>query len=193
MVTWVTVVAAVVLGMVFVSWVMSVLRNGPRQGTETFVRGLVGAVSDLVFVSPRRVAALAWLAVKESLRRKVVVVFAVFLLLIAFGAWFLNPTTVNPARVYISFVLTATTYLICFLVAALAALSLPGDIRQKTIHTVVTKPVRPSEIILGRILGFTVIGTILLAVMCGVSRTSASSSRRSMSSRLEWIAMSGSK
>ena len=102
LVTWATVVAAVVLGMVFVGWVMSVLRNGPRQGTETFVRGLVGTVSDLVFVSPRRVAALTWLAVKESLRRKVVVVFAVFLLLIAFGAWFLNPTTVNPARLYIS-------------------------------------------------------------------------------------------
>jgi ABC-type transport system involved in multi-copper enzyme maturation permease subunit len=46
---------------------------------------------------------------------------------------------------------------------------LPGDIRDKTIHTVVTKPVRRLEIVVGRIIGLTVITTALLIVMGVVS------------------------
>src|SRR5262249_46329083 len=43
--------------------------------------------------------------------------------------------------------------------------SLPNDIKNRTITTVVTKPVRTAEIVLGRIVGFTMICTALLAVM----------------------------
>ena len=38
-----------------------------------------------------------------------------------------------------------------------------------TIYTVVTKPVRPGEIVLGRILGFTLIGSVMLAIMGVIS------------------------
>ena len=47
----------------------------------------------------------------------------------------------------------------------ISAFSLPADIKNKTITTVVTKPVRTAEIVLGRIVGFTLIGSALLAVM----------------------------
>jgi ABC-type transport system involved in multi-copper enzyme maturation permease subunit len=47
----------------------------------------------------------------------------------------------------------------------MGSFSLPADIKNRTITTIVTKPVRSSEIVLGRILGFTLIGTVLLAVM----------------------------
>ncbi len=40
---------------------------------------------------------------------------------------------------------------------------MPNDIRDRTLHTVVTKPVRKLEIVLGRVLGFTAVGTVLLA------------------------------
>src|SRR5436853_155722 len=40
-----------------------------------------------------------------------------------------------------------------------------ADIKNHTIYTIVTKPVRPGEIVLGRILGFSVIGTLMLAIM----------------------------
>jgi ABC-type transport system involved in multi-copper enzyme maturation permease subunit len=43
---------------------------------------------------------------------------------------------------------------------------LPNDLKYKTIFTVVTKPVRGWEIIVGRVLGFVGIGTLLLAMMC---------------------------
>ena len=70
---------------------------------------------DLVRTSPRRVAALAWLAVRESIRRQVVVVFAVFVILLLFAGWFLNPGSDQPARLYLQFVLTATSYLMLVL------------------------------------------------------------------------------
>ena len=42
---------------------------------------------------------------------------------------------------------------------------MPADIRDRTLHTVVTKPVRKVEIVLGRVLGFTAVGTVLLAAI----------------------------
>ena len=47
----------------------------------------------------------------------------------------------------------------------ISTFSLPTDMKNRTITTVVTKPVRTAEIVLGRIVGFTLIGTVLLAVM----------------------------
>ncbi len=48
---------------------------------------------DLFSISPRRILALAWLAVQESLRRRVLVGFAVFLLILLFAGWFLDTQT----------------------------------------------------------------------------------------------------
>ncbi len=96
-------------------------------------------------------------------------VFAVFILLLLFAGWFLDPGSEDPARLYLSFVLTATSYLVLLLALILSSLSLPADIRNRTLHTVVTKPVRASEVVLGRIVGFTAVGTLLLAVMGAIS------------------------
>ena len=82
------------------------------------------------------------------------VVFVVFVLVLLFAGWFLDSSSDHPARLYLSFVLTATELLVLLLAVFLSAFSLPNDIKSKTIHTVVTKPVRASEIVLGRILGF---------------------------------------
>jgi hypothetical protein len=120
-------------------------------------------------MSPRRVWALAWLAVKESIRRRVVVVFGVFVVILLFAGWFLDVGSNEPAKLYLGFVLAATTYLVLLLVLFLSAFSLPADIRSRTIQTVVTKPVRASEIVLGRIVGFTLVGTVLLALMSAIS------------------------
>ena len=51
----------------------------------------------------------------------------------------------------------------------LSTFSLPTDIKNRTIYTVVTKPVRAWEIVLGRILGFVTVGTMLLVPMAIVS------------------------
>ena len=111
-------------------------------------------------LSPWRVGALAWLAIKESIRRRVVVVLAVFIIILLFAGWYLDPGSTNPARLYLDFVFDeATRYPLLLLVLFLSSLSLPADIKSRTLHTVVTKPVRASEIVLGRIVGFTAVAT----------------------------------
>ncbi|MGA2255157.1 MAG: hypothetical protein ABSG53_10885, partial [Thermoguttaceae bacterium] len=118
---------------------------------------------DIARMSPGRVFALAWLAVRESLRRRVVVVFVVFVVLILFAALFIKKDSLHPGQLYIQVVLNFTIYLSMLFSLVLSALSLPADIRDRTLHTVVTKPVRKLEIVLGRVLGFVFVGSLLLA------------------------------
>ena len=153
----------------FIGYLVSALRYGPGVAIARVASSIGTAIKELFEISPRRVGAMTTLAFREAIRRKVLVVFGVFLAVLLFAGWFLDPGADHPARLYLSFVLTATNYLIVMLAVFLSTFSLPNDVKNKTIYTVVTKPVRPWEIVLGRILGFTAIGTILLAVMCLVS------------------------
>jgi len=69
----------------------------------------------------------------------------------------------------LSFVLTSTNYLVLLMALLLSAFSLPNDVKNRTIYTVVTKPVRASEIVLGRTLGFGAVGTAMLLLMGVIS------------------------
>jgi hypothetical protein len=158
---------AAVLGLIALvgGFLVSTFRYGPLAAGDATFKMMKRGLMDLVFISPRRIIALAWLAVQESLRRRVLVGFAVFILILLFAGWFLDTNTDDPATLYLSFVLTATTYLVLLMALFLSVFSLPADMKSKTIYTIVTKPVRPGEIVLGRILGFTIIGTLLLTIM----------------------------
>jgi len=159
--------AAALLGLLALigGFLVAAFRYGPMAGGDTAYRMIRTGLVDFVSISPRRIAALSWLAVQESLRRRVLVGFGVFLLILLFAGWFLDSRSNDPAALYLSFVLTATTWLVLLMALFLSALSLPADIKNHTIYTIVTKPVRPGEIVLGRIIGFAVIGSILLAIM----------------------------
>ena len=162
---WVGVVLGLLAVALVVGLLFSIIRRGPVRGI-TSVAGAVGAAfADIFLMSPRRISALAWLAIKESIRKKVVVGVAVFIVVLMLAGWFLDPGSTNPGRLYLSFVMTATSYLVLLLALFLSVFSLPGDIKTKTLHTVVTKPVRHSEIILGRVIGFTIVCTGLLLIM----------------------------
>lgn len=169
LVNWLLVVACVAVGVTAAGWLVAALRHGPGYATRITGAVLRDTVLDLTHLSPRRTWALARLALQESIRRRVVVVFAVFILILLFAGWFLDPGSTDPARLYLDFVLTATCYLVLLLALFLSSLSLPADLKNRTLHTVVTKPVRTSEVVLGRIVGFTAIGTLLLLVMGAIS------------------------
>jgi hypothetical protein len=126
------------------------------------------ALLDIALLSPRRTMAIAWLAVKESVRKQAAAGLILFILVLAFGLWFLDSESTDPAALYVSYVLPAVTYLMLLMAVITSAFSLPNDIKNRTIYTIVTKPVRPSEIVLGRILGFTFVCTVPLLFM-GVS------------------------
>ena len=166
---WVVALGCIAIFVVAVSWLLAAVRHNPVRGTEIILQVLRNAVVDLVGISPRRVWALARLVIKESIRRRIVVVFAVFIVILLFAGWYLDQKSIDPARLYLNFVLTATTYLVLLLALFLSSQSLPTDIKNHTLYTVMTKPVRASEVVLGRIVGFTVITTVLLLVMGGIS------------------------
>lgn len=152
-------VIGLVAGLIFAT-----ARLGPIEGPKSLALFVPAAFVDLARMSPRRVLALARLAVLESIRRSVLGAFVVFMAILLIGGWYLDPSGADPARRYLSFVLGATSLLTTLLALFLSVFSLPADLRNKTIYTIVTKPVRPSEIVLGRILGFTAIGTAMLAL-----------------------------
>lgn len=140
-------------------------RLGPIEAFYSVAQTIAGAVPDFVRSSPRRIWAMAHLAIKESVRRKVIVGFVIFAVLVLYAGWFLDVDSDHPARLYLSFALTSANYLVLLLALLLSTLSLPADIKNRTIYTVITKPVRATEIIMGRMLGFACVGTILLALM----------------------------
>lgn len=159
----------IALGLVLIGLLLGYLiaagRRGILRGGDLVYRTITTGAKELFDTSPRRVWALARLAMKEAWRRRVVVALVVFFLVLVFASWFLRTDHQDPAKLYISFVLTATTYLVLGIALLLSAFSLPNDFKTKTIYTIVTKPVRAGEIVLGRTIGFTLVGTVLLAIM----------------------------
>jgi len=147
------------------AWLAQSVLYGPLAAGDRVYRGVLTGLGDLAAMSPRRIWALARLAIQESLRRNVLVALALFLLIVMFAGWFLDPKSVNPGKLYLGFILGATNLLVCLVTLVLAVFSLPADIKAKAIQTVTTKPVRTGEIVLGRILGFSIVGATLLAIM----------------------------
>ncbi len=162
---WLFAVAVIVVAAVIVGFGLTMIRRGPNGMLGRFSAGLKNGVADLFKMSWRRVCAIACLIIHESIRKKVIVVCIVFLVVLMFAGWFLDPKSEDPACLYLSFVFSMTTYLVLLLALFLSSLSLPTDFKNKTIFTIVTKPVRSSEIVLGRILGLTVIGSAILILM----------------------------
>lgn len=136
--------------------------SGPAKLAQAIPRGL----ADLLKMSPRRIGAIASLTAKESIRRQDILVGVVFVLLFMFAGWFLSSTDIDtPAKPYISFVLTAIRWLIIPVALLLSCWGLPADIKLRSLHTVVTKPVRRSEVVLGRMVGYGAVMTLGVIIM----------------------------
>jgi ABC-type transport system involved in multi-copper enzyme maturation permease subunit len=156
---------ALAVAALFVGFLIALVRHGPLAAGDMTYHVVVNGISELLHTSPRRVWAIARLSVKESIRRRVIVALAIYAVILLFSGWFLQTGYREPGKLFFSVVLMATTYLVLLIALLVSTFSLPNDFRSKTIYTVVTKPVRASDIVLGRILGFTIVGTVLLAIM----------------------------
>jgi hypothetical protein len=158
------------------SWARNLGRliTNPEGGTRDFLflpsalalgAVLVPFLFDLGKLRGRRIWGLAKLSFKEAIRRRVLWAFSFLLLLFLFASWFLPHKPEDQVRNYVEVVYGAKTLLLLITAGLLACFSLPTDLRNQTIHTIVTKPVERFEIIAGRFLGFTFLMTIVLAVM----------------------------
>lgn len=163
--TWGFTVACLMVGAIVVAFLFGMVLVGPLKAGDRIFKVVVGGMRDVFSTSPRRVLALARLSWQESLRRGVLWGFLIFLIGALFAGWFIDTGSNDPATLYLSFMLSATMYLVLLLGVYISAFSLPNDILKRTIYTIVTKPVRPTEIVLGRMLGFAAVGSALLGTM----------------------------
>ena len=142
------------------------------MGLVVLCRILVDLVRELIFVRGRRLYSIARLAIYESNRKMWApwVVVAVFLLVLAFTHWFLQPPrAAEMGRLYVGTLSLLCSILLTVMVTIMTPLSIPTDIQQQTIYTVVSKPVRRSELIWGRMIGYMTIVTVLVLVFGGIS------------------------
>lgn len=118
----------------------------------------------------RRIWAIAKLSFVEAIRRKVLWVFLAFLIIFLFPPkWFFPIKLEDEIRTNVSVIYWAMTPLLLVTAGLLAAFAIPVDIRNQTIHTVVTKPVERFEIVLGRFFGYVLLFTAILALLTLVS------------------------
>ncbi|HLJ10435.1 MAG TPA: hypothetical protein VKU82_04565 [Planctomycetaceae bacterium] len=167
---WLVIMVAVLALSFVLAIVISMLTLGFAGPVEVVVHS-AGAFSDFLGTSPRRCLALTTLTFREAVRRKTLWVFAVFAVLFLFAGWFMSEATPDPdlqVKNYVSFVLRTINWLILPVVLLLACWGIPDDIKVRSLHTVVTKPVRRHEVVLGRIFGFAAIGGLVLVIMSAI-------------------------
>ncbi|TMQ35655.1 MAG: hypothetical protein E6K70_01015 [Planctomycetota bacterium] len=179
---WAVLMAPVAIS-ALVAWMEGGTRLSPPLGSRALLRFSLLAASACAFLgvalpfladlltgrwSGRRIWALARLSFKEAVRRKVLWVFSAFLLIALFGSWFMPYKYEDQVRNYVAVVYFASAVLFLLVASLLAAFSLPADMRNQTIHTIVTKPVERFEILLGRFLGYGFLMSLVLAVITAV-------------------------
>lgn len=121
---------------------------------------------DLLKLRWRRIWALATLAFKEAAAKRVYWLFLVVALPFLFqNVWLTGGRPVDEFRSLVGVSTLTVTVLALVVGLILAAFSLPADIKNQTIHTVVTKPVERFEVVLGRFLGYAGLMTLALAGM----------------------------
>jgi hypothetical protein len=142
------------------------------MGYVVMARVAMLLLTELFAIRGRRLYSIARLSIYESNRRMWApwVVITVFLLVLAFTHWFLQPPRVaEMSRLYVGTLSLLCSVLLTVMVTILTPLSIPTDIQQQTIYTVVSKPVRRLELIWGRMIGYMALVTVLVAVFGGIS------------------------
>lgn len=167
---WAIVSGSFVVLFLVVAMVTSVPVYG-AAGPGRVIGGTLRGLKEFMSPSPRRIYAIATLTFKESIRKKALLVFVVFAVLFMFASWFMASPSDRPemqVKNFVAFVFIAMNWLVLPVVLLLACWGLPEDIRIRSLHTVVTKPVRRNEVVLGRMLGFASVGTMILVIMSAV-------------------------
>lgn len=169
---WAVVVGSLIAVGLVVGFFVSFARHGNIiRAVSSTLRSFIEGLGDILTLplGLRRVYAIATLSFKEAIRRKVLYVFIMFLIPFLFAGWYLPNQEEGQLLFLVAFVNNAITWLLLPLVVFVVSMNFPNDLKNRTIQTVVTKPVRRLEVVLGRVVGFMGIFTLVLAIMGAVS------------------------
>ena len=121
-------------------------------------------------IRSRRLIALTILGFREARRSRLFWVFLIILVPFLVPAkWFVPIKAEDELRSTLAITSRFMNILLLFPAALLASLSIPNEIKNQNLYTVVTKPVERFEIVFGRFIGYVALMTIALAFMTGVS------------------------
>ena len=128
--------------------------------------GLAVGLADLLRLSPRRVWAIGSVGFRESIRRRVLWVTPLAMLAIIAVSQLSHPFDEQDAiRQTTKYCLFASGVVVVIASLILACTSLPKEIDNRVIYTIVTKPATRLEIVLGKTLGFACTSAMILLVM----------------------------
>jgi hypothetical protein len=115
--------------------------------------------------------AVATNTIRQALRMKTPTAFVVLLLILlpvmgisATG----DGTLKGRLQTFVSYGLSLTSILLSLLTIIVSAYSLTSDIQQKQIYTVVTKPIRRAQLLLGKLLGVILLNVVLLVLFSAI-------------------------
>ena len=118
--------------------------------------------------------AVATNTIKQALRMKVAAVFLILLLVLlpvmGFSATG-DGTLKGRLQTFVSYGLSLTSILLCLLTIIISIYSVTSDIEQKQIYTVITKPIRRFQFLLGKLLGVVLLDVILLSLFAAIIYT----------------------
>ena len=122
----------------------------------------------------RSIWAVATNTIKQALRMKVAVVFLILLLVLlpALGISTTGDETLKGRlQTFVSYSLSLMSFLLCLLTIIVSVYSVTSDIEQRQIYTVITKPIRRFQFLLGKLLGVIVLDVILLVLFSAIIYT----------------------
>ncbi len=109
-----------------------------------------------------RIFAIVENTFKEALRQRLLVLLIVFSVILIFISLFLEPFAIGESpKILRDIGLAVATMFGVFVVIIIGSTLVHKDIEKKTIYTVITKPVRRSEILIGKFLGLFLLIVIL--------------------------------
>ncbi len=115
--------------------------------------------------------AVAANTIKQALRMRIAVVFIVLLLFLlpVMGLSTVGDATLKGRlQTFVSYGLSLTSLLLCLLTIIASVYSLTSDIKQMQIQTVITKPIRRPQLLLGKLLGVIILNAALLVLFSAV-------------------------
>ncbi len=137
-------------------------------GAAAFFAVAVPPLRALPSLSCRRIWALTRLSLKEAIRSKIVVIFALMAVLLLFIDWFVPYKPEDQLRNYVRAIYGSLGLVFVLTASLLGAFSISSDLRSQALFTIVTKPVERFEIVAGRFLGYGLLLTAGLAVLGGL-------------------------
>jgi hypothetical protein len=119
----------------------------------------------------RSIWAVAINTLKQAVRMKIAVVFIILLIVLlpAMGVSMTGDGTLKGRlQTFVSYGFSLTNFLLSLLTIVVSVYSLTSDIQQRQIYTVLTKPIRRFQLLLGKLLGIILLDVALLVLFSAV-------------------------